>query len=167
MTSIWDVYLDASDAADLLHAVAVVERHRAVREPLPLDDAARLLERLGIVGGIARDEAVHWDHESEDRRLEAEVDGGRWGSVEVAHRMAEVAVELAAGSREIAASCAVACTDLAPRLQADPRREAAAVDAAIAETARRLLEGHPDDAHDDVRDDGPGGGPGGGPDHDP
>lgn len=144
MRSIWDVYLDAGDAAALLHAVAVIERHRAVREPLPLDDAARLLERLAIVGGIARDEAVYWDREAEDRRLEAEVDGGRWGTVEVAHRMAQIAADLAAGSREIAAACEAATTDLAPRLPTEPRREVAAADDAMAETVRRLLEGHPD-----------------------
>lgn len=141
MISIWDLYLDDRDAAALLHALAVVERHRAVREPLPLDDPPRLLERLELIVGIARDEAVHWAHETEDRRLEAEVDGGRWGGVEAARTMAQIAADLAAGSREIAAVCDIARADLAARLPAEPDPAVTAADAATTEAARRLLAG--------------------------
>ena len=139
MTSIWDLYLDAADAADLLHAVAVLERHRAIREPLPLQDAAALLDRLRVVAGIAAEEAIHWDHESEDRGLEAQVDGGRWGSPEVARTMAHVGAELADGSRQIARAAEAAARDLAPRLvEPGPDGVEVAVEASTQDVQRLL-----------------------------
>lgn len=145
MASIWDLYLDVDDAADLLRALEVMERHRAVREPLPLSDPPRLLERLRIVAGIAAEEAGHWENEAQDRRLEADVDGGSWGSVETARRMAAVAEGLAAGSREIARTAQAAAQDVAGRLPG-PGTVPPAVQAAEDVTAREvqdLLARHP------------------------
>lgn len=44
MATIWDLYLDAADAAPILDAAATLERHRWAREPLPLTDLAARLE---------------------------------------------------------------------------------------------------------------------------
>lgn len=145
MTSIWDLYLDVDDAADLLHAFVVLERHRAIREPLPLHDAPALLARLRVVAGIAREEASHWADEADDRRLEAQVDGGRWGATGPARTMAAVADELADGSRQIAEAAEAAATDLAARLQ-QPAPDG--VDVAAEATARdvhRLLARPPEE----------------------
>jgi uncharacterized membrane protein len=144
MTSIWDLYLDVDDAADLLHAFAVLERHRAIREPLPLNDAPALLDRLRVVAGIAGQDVTHWEHESEDRRLESEVDGGRWGSSETARTMAGVAGELADGSRQIAEAAEAAAQDLARRL-AQPGLDGAALAAEVsARDVHRLLSRAPE-----------------------
>lgn len=116
MPALWDRYLDVADAAPLLHALAVLERYRAVREPLPLHNLDELLSRLRTIAGIARDEAVHWRFEAGERELEASVDGGRWGSVETARMMAAVAEELANGSQLIFEAAHEAAQDLAPRL---------------------------------------------------
>jgi hypothetical protein len=137
--SIWDLYLDADDAAVVLHALAVVERHRAVREPLPLEDADRLLDRLGTIARIAAEEAVHWQREAADRHEEAEVDGGRWGSVAAAARMRDVAADLADGSREIADAADAAVRDLQARLTDAPPDDAGAAAEAVVLEAQRLL----------------------------
>lgn len=141
-TSIWDVYLDTHDAAIVLEALVVLERERAVREPLPVHDAARLLGRLRTVARISAEEATFWDAEALERRLEAEVDGGRWGSRTTAERMRSVAESLAEGCRAIATAALAAVDDLAPRLtepSSDAARQAAA---ATVEEARALLARH-------------------------
>lgn len=140
MRSVWDLYLDADDAARLLDAVVVLERHRAVREPLPLEDAALLLERLRRVAEYCGQDAVYWDREAGDRDEAATVDGGRWGSPEVAATMSGVATELASSSRHIAATADVAATDLAARLQ-DAAPADTTARTAVADEARRLLDG--------------------------
>jgi hypothetical protein len=114
--SVWDLYLDANDATVLLEAIVTLERHRWVREPLPLDDAVALHERLRIVAGIAAEDAVYWAREAEDRREAAGVDGGRWGSPDVAHAMAETAMNLSRGSHEVEAAARAAAADLGGRL---------------------------------------------------
>jgi len=138
--AIWDRYLDVDDAADLLHALAVLERHRAVREPLPLNDLSLLLERLHVVANIARDEVAHWSFEANERHLEASVDGGRWGSSATARTMAVIAEELAASSQQIAEAADAAARDLAPRIAAGDDATAALAQAATALDVQRLLE---------------------------
>jgi hypothetical protein len=118
VTSLWDVYLDAADAAPVLHAVTTLEHHRAVREPLPFDDADRLLERLAMVASIAEEEAVYWRREAVDRQEEAGGGGGRWGDAEVAGRMTTSAHLLADGSVEVALAAHAAAEHLAGRLRA-------------------------------------------------
>jgi hypothetical protein len=127
MTALWDVYLDAHDAAPVLQAVTTLERHRAVREPLPFDDADRLLERLAMVASIAEEEAVYWRREATDRQEEATGGGGRWGDAGVAEQMTTSAHLLADGSVEVALAAHAAAEHLAARLRAsrvgepDPR----------------------------------------------
>jgi hypothetical protein len=127
VTALWDVYLDAADAAPVLHAVTTLERHRAVREPLPFDDADRLLERLAMVASIAEEEAVYWRREAVDRHEETAGGGGRWGDADIAGRMATSAHLLADGSVEVALAAHAAAQHLADRLRAsrvdghDPR----------------------------------------------
>lgn len=116
MPSVWDLYLDADDAEVLLAAIVTLERHRWVREPLPLEDAVALHERLRIVAGIAAEDAVYWAREAEDRQEAASVDGGRWGSPQVARAMAGTAGDLARGSREVEVAARRAATDLGLRL---------------------------------------------------
>ncbi len=138
-TSIWDVYLDPQDAAIVLEALVVLERERAVREPLPLNDAARLLARLRTIARISAEEATYWEAEATERQLEAEVDGGRWGSADVARRMRRVADGLAEGSRVIATAALAAVDDLAPRLTEPSSQEVRAATEATVEQARALL----------------------------
>jgi hypothetical protein len=57
VAQVWDVYLDANDAATLLHAAVTAERHRWVREPLPFGDVERLLERLRRIASTAAEDA--------------------------------------------------------------------------------------------------------------
>lgn len=138
-TSIWDVYLDSHDAAIVLETLVVLERERAVREPLPLHDAARLLARLRTIARISAEEATYWDAEATERQLEAEVDGGRWGSVAAARRMRSVADGLSEGSRVIATAALAAVDDLAPRLTDPASEEVRAAAEATVEEARALL----------------------------
>ena len=138
-TSIWDVYLDAQDAAIVLEALVVLERERAVREPLPLHDAARLLARLRTIARISAEEASYWEAEATERQLEAEVDGGRWGAASVARRMRSVADGLAEGSRVIATAALAAVDDLHPRLTEPASEEVRAAAEATVEEARALL----------------------------
>ncbi len=138
-TSIWDLYLDVHDAAPILEALAVLERNRAVREPLPLEDAHRLLARLRTIANISAEESVYWAGEADIRRDEAEVDGVRWGSPEVAARMRDVAEELASGSRRIAAAAMAAAEDLAPRLPEEPSPEVRAAAEATRQQVTELL----------------------------
>ncbi len=140
-TSIWDVYLDTHDAAIVIEALVVLERERAVREPLPLYDAARLLARLRTIARISAEEATYWDLEARERHLEAEVDGGRWGSRDTASRMCSVADALAEGSRVIATAALAAVDDLAPRLTEPGSEEVRAAAEATVEQARALLAG--------------------------
>lgn len=139
MAGLWDLYLDVDDASPVLHAAAVLERRDAIREPLPLDDAARLLDRLRTVARIAKEEATFWGYETEDRRAELDVDGGRWGSTEVARTMLDIAIERAAGCHEVADAADAAVADLAVRLRRAPLSEVQeAVDATV-DQAQRLL----------------------------
>lgn len=138
-TSIWDLYTDPIDAAIVLEALVILERERAVREPLPLNDASRLLARLRTIARISAEEATYWDSEASERQLEADVDGGRWGSVTVARRMRSVANELAEGSRVIATAALAAVDDLAPRLTEPASDEVRAAAEATVEQARALL----------------------------
>jgi hypothetical protein len=140
--SIWDVYLDAADAAVMLQAIEVLERHRAVREPLPIEDTATLLPRLRRIARLYADEARSWAHEQEDRGLEAEADGGRWGSPEAARRMRDTAEQLSAGSSRIAATAARAADDLEPRLADVPGDLVHEAQQRLLHEARRLLERH-------------------------
>lgn len=119
--SVWDHYLDVHDAATLLDAAAVVERHHAVREPLPFHDARRLLDRLRTIATLCGEDAVQWAREAGDRREDASVDGGRWGSPAVATRMAELADATVTALTEIATLTAAAADDLAARLGATER----------------------------------------------
>jgi hypothetical protein len=137
---IWDLYLDAADASTLLRAAATLERHDAVREPLPLDDAERLLERLRVVAHIAEDEATSWSYEVEDRKVEAEGDGGRWGSPDVARTMMDVATARAAGSREVAETATAAAEDLAARMMTSASTAVLEAEQAVRAQAQRLLE---------------------------
>lgn len=139
MPALWDRYLDVSDAEVLLHAVAELERLRAVREPLPLGDLDDLLARLQAIAGIASDEAIHWQLEARERRLEAAVDGGRWGTPEVARRMTAIAEGLAAGSTRIAEAARAATDDLAPRLGPAAVDAVRTAEAATAKEVERLL----------------------------
>lgn len=138
MTALWDLYLDADDAAPVLAAMATLERHRAVREPLPIDDVAVLLERFIMIARIAEEEAVYWRREATDRADEAQAGGGRWRDVEVAQRMRLVADELADGSVQLALAAQAAAEHLAARIeQQAPSPDAAA---AFDEGLRRLLD---------------------------
>lgn len=139
MARIWDLYLDVDDASLVLHAAAVLERRDAIREPLPLDDAARLMERLRTVARIANEEATFWGYEIEDRRAEVGVDGGRWGSPDVARTMLDIAVERAAGCREVAAAADAAAADLATRLDGEVLPEVQKAREATVDQAQRLL----------------------------
>lgn len=139
MARIWDLYLDVDDAAAVLHAAAVLERHDAIREPLPFDDAERLLARLRTVARIADEEATSWGYEIEDRRAEASADGGRWGSRAVAETMFGIALQRAAGSREVAEAAGSAASDLAARLAGRSPSDTRQAEAATQEQARRLL----------------------------
>ncbi len=118
MVTVWDLYLDAEDAVVLLDAVATLERHRAVREPMPLHDALSLLDRFRTIAGVAEQDAVYWRREADDRREEADADGGRWGTPQIASTMVRTADDLADGARVIAAASHAAATDLAARLEA-------------------------------------------------
>jgi hypothetical protein len=120
---VWDVYLDADDAATLLAAAEILERNRWVREPLPWSDVARLLERLRKIADIAEEDARHWRFEAEDRLEESRGDGGRWGDPEVATRMAVTALALADGSREVHEAARAAAEDLAARIEQQTRVE--------------------------------------------
>lgn len=117
VTTVWDLYLDADDAVVLLDAVATLERHRAVREPMPLQDALRLLDRFQIIAGVAEQDAVYWRREADDRREEADADGGRWGTPRIASTMVGTADDLADGARVIATAAYAAAADLAARLE--------------------------------------------------
>lgn len=117
---VWDVYLDAEDAAALLHAAATLERHRWTREPLPFSDVARLLERLRRIADLAAEDAGHWRFEAEDRLEESRGGGGRWGSEEAATTMVLTAAALADGSAEVHAAARAAADDLAARLEDRP-----------------------------------------------
>jgi hypothetical protein len=114
--TVWDLYLDAADSAVLLDAIATLERHRAVREPLPLNDAALLLERFRTIAGVAEEDAVHWRREADDRREEADADGGRWGTPRIASIMVGTADDLADGAGVIAVAAHAAAADLATRM---------------------------------------------------
>lgn len=140
MPGLWDRYLDVGDAEVLLHALAVLETHRAVREPLPISDLHALLGRLRVVAGIAREEAAHWRFEAAERRLEASVDGGRWGSVATATTMAAVAEGLADGSQAITDAAEAAIADLAPRLTATGLDGLRAAEAGTLRDVQRLLD---------------------------
>ncbi len=117
MAQVWDVYLDDQEAAPLLHAAAVLERHRWVREPLPFSDVRRLLARLRKIAPLAAEDAQHWAHEAEDRLEESRADGGRWGSPAAATTMAVTALALAEGSREVLDAVTAAADDLSARLE--------------------------------------------------
>ncbi|MFA9445237.1 hypothetical protein [Egicoccus sp. AB-alg6-2] len=116
MPSVWDLYLDADDAALLFAAIVTLERHRWVREPLPLEDAVALRQRFDVIAGIAGEDAVYWGREAEDRREAATVDGGRWGTPQLAQVMSETAEDLSAGSRKVEVAVLAAAEDLAARL---------------------------------------------------
>jgi hypothetical protein len=116
VATVWDLYLDAADASVLLDAVATLERHRAVREPLPLADVRLLLDRFQTIAGVAEQDAVYWRHEADDRREEATADGGRWGDPKIASTMVGTADDLADGARVIASAAYDAAADLAQRL---------------------------------------------------
>lgn len=120
MTQVWDVYLDADDAAALLHAAETLERHRWVREPLPFSDVERLLGRLRKIASIAGEDARHWGFEAQDRLEEARADGGRWGSPQAAATMAVTASALADGARETLEVVRAAVDDLAARVHDRP-----------------------------------------------
>jgi hypothetical protein len=120
VAQVWDVYLDADDAASLLHAAVTLERHRWVREPLPFSDVDRLLERLRKIASLAVDDARNWQFEAEDRLEESRADGGRWGSPQAATAMAVTALALAEGSKEVHEAVRAAVADLAPRIEPRP-----------------------------------------------
>jgi hypothetical protein len=120
VAQVWDVYLDADEAAPLLHAAATLERHRWVREPLPFGDVRALLTRLRKITDLAAEDARHWGFEAEDRLEESRGGGGRWGSAEAATTMAVSATALAEGSREVHEAAAAAVADLAARLEDRP-----------------------------------------------
>lgn len=140
MPGIWDRYLDVNDAEVVLTALAVLETHRAVREPLPINDLHALLGRLRVVAGIAREEAAHWRFEAGERRLEASVDGGRWGSAATALRMAAVADGLADGSQAITDAAEAAIADLAPRLTPTRLDDLRAAESGTLRDIERLLD---------------------------
>lgn len=139
MRSVWDLYLDPGDARAVMDAVMLLERRRAVREPLPLEDADLLYQRLERVARFCAEDAVYWDREALDRAEAATVDGGRWGSAQVASAMSGVATELADASREIARTADAAARDLGVRLAAASPAPAVAADDTV-ERARALLE---------------------------
>lgn len=117
MAQVWDIYLDADEAAPLLRAAATLERHRWVREPLPFSDVRGLLTRLRKIAELADEDARHWAFEAEDRVEESRADGGRWGSAAAATTMAVTASALAQGSREVHEAAAAAADDLAARIE--------------------------------------------------
>lgn len=135
--SVWDLYLDVDDARAILAAAATVEEHRAVREPLPLDDPRRLLERLRTIATLFEQDALHWADEAADRREEAAVDGGRWGDVATAARMAAIAEGTVTSALEVADAAAAAAVDLGARLATaegrTPAPPAGAADALLRE----------------------------------
>jgi hypothetical protein len=120
VAQVWDVYLDADDAAVLLHAAATLEQHRWVREPLPFTDVERLLDRLRMIVTLAEEDARNWQFEAEDRLEESRADGGRWGSTDAATTMAVTALALADGSRKVLEATRAAVEDLATRLEDRP-----------------------------------------------
>lgn len=136
---LWDHYLDADDAASLLTAAETLERMRAIREPLPIEDLHLALRRLRIIAELYEEDAGYWQREATDRDEEATVDGGRWASVAVAQRMAASARELAEGSHEIARVADAAVRDLEPRLTGDDADVRRAAEATVSE-AERLLD---------------------------
>lgn len=140
MPALWDRYLNVSDAEILLNAVAELERMRAVREPLPLGDLDEVLARLQVIASVAGDEAIHWQLEARERRLEASVDGGRWGTPQCARRMTEIAEELSAGSSQIARAAQAATEDLAPRLGPEAVEAVRVAEAATEREVARLLK---------------------------
>ncbi len=140
MPALWDRYLDVADAEILLNAVAELERLRAVREPLPLGDLDEVLARLQVIAGVASDEAIHWQLEARERRLEASVDGGRWGTPQFARRMTEIAEELGAGSTRIARAAQSATEDLAPRLGPEAEEAVRIAEAATEREVARLMQ---------------------------
>jgi hypothetical protein len=117
VAQVWDIYLDADEAAPLLHAAATLERHRWVREPLPFSDVRSLLTRLRKIADLAAEDARHWAFEAEDRIEESRADGGRWGSPAAATTMAVTASALAEGSQEVHEAASAAAVDLAARLE--------------------------------------------------
>lgn len=121
MAQVWDVYLDAGEAAPLLHAAATLERHRWVREPLPFGDVDRLLTRLRKIADLAAEDARHWRFEADDRVEESRGGGGRWGSEPAATTMAVTASALAEGSQEVHEAALAAARDLAARLESRPQ----------------------------------------------
>ncbi len=141
-TSLWDLYLDAADARPVLEALEVLETERAVREPLPLREAARLLARLRTIAHISAEEVASWAGEADERALEATVDGGRWGSAETADRMAAVARGVAGSSRRVAEAALRAVADLEQRLPAIPSPLVRAAAEATTAEARELLARH-------------------------
>lgn len=120
---VWDVYLDAADAAVLLRAAETLERHRWVREPLPFADVDRLLERLRKIARLAVEDTRNWRYEAEDRLEESRGGGGRWGSAEAATTMALTAAALADGSEEVLVTVRAAADDLAARIADRPALE--------------------------------------------
>jgi hypothetical protein len=120
VAQVWDVYLDAGEAAVLLHAAATLERHRWVREPLPFGDVERLLERLRKIADLAAEDTQHWRFEADDRVEESRGGGGRWGSEKAATTMAVTATALAEGSQEVHEAAHAAAQDLAERLENRP-----------------------------------------------
>jgi hypothetical protein len=120
VAQVWDVYLDADEAAPLLRAAATLERHRWIREPLPFSDVDRLLARLRKIADLSAEDARHWGFEAEDRIEESRADGGRWGSPAAATTMAVTASALAEGSQEVHEAAAAAAADLAGRLEGRP-----------------------------------------------
>jgi hypothetical protein len=141
-TSLWDLYLDPPDAQPVLVALQVLEAERAVREPLPLHDLPRLLARLRTIARISAEEAGSWAGEADERALEAEVDGGRWGSAGSADQMAAVARGVAESSRRVADTALRAVDDLEQRLPSVPSSETQAAAEATAAEARELLARH-------------------------
>jgi hypothetical protein len=137
--SLWDVYLDADDASTVLDALVVLERHRAVREPPPIEDVEELVRRLTTIARLSDEDAVHWQREAADRAADAEVDGGRWGSTDVAQRMAAVASEVADGYRAVARAADTAANDLEDRLSDVARDELRRAAAQTSEQAEELL----------------------------
>ena len=119
----WDHYVDAADASLLLDAAAVVEYHNAVREPLPLADPRRLLDRLRTISTLCAEDAVQWRREAGDRHEDATVDGGRWGASSVAARMAVLADARSDALTEVSTATARAADDLARRLGATERTD--------------------------------------------
>lgn len=145
MPSLWDLYLDADDAATLLDALVVLEQARAVREPPPIEDLEELLRRLQTVARLSDDDAVLWQREAADREDDAAVDGGRWGHPEVARQLRDSADALARGHRQVAEVASAAARDLADRLAGAPIDEVRRAAEATALAAQELLRRHAED----------------------